>query len=55
MRVAILNPSFGDNFVRVARWSAKSRGRVQRHPYLDAHMAVHLALSEGDLTPVRCK
>ncbi len=32
MRVAILNPSFGDNFVRVARWAAKSRGRVQRHP-----------------------
>lgn len=32
MRVLILNPSYGDNFVRVARWSAKSRGRVQRHP-----------------------
>lgn len=32
MRVAILNPSFGDDFVRVARWAAKSRGRVQRHP-----------------------
>ena len=28
----ILNPSFGENFVRVARWAAKSRGRVQRHP-----------------------
>lgn len=32
MRVVILNPSFGENFVRVARWAAKSRGRVQRHP-----------------------
>ena len=32
MRVAILNPSFGNDFVRVARWAAKSRGRVQRHP-----------------------
>ncbi|OGW96195.1 MAG: hypothetical protein A2Z81_09640 [Omnitrophica WOR_2 bacterium GWA2_45_18] len=32
MKVCILNPSFGDNFVRVARWAAKSRGRVQRHP-----------------------
>lgn len=32
MKIVILNPSFGDNFVRVARWSAKSRGRVQRHP-----------------------
>lgn len=32
MKALILNPSFGDNFVRVARWAAKSRGRVQRHP-----------------------
>jgi len=32
MKVAVFNPSFGDNFVRVARWAAKSRGRVQRHP-----------------------
>ncbi|MBF0386460.1 MAG: radical SAM protein [Candidatus Omnitrophica bacterium] len=32
MKVAILNPSYGDNFVRVARWAARSRGRVQRHP-----------------------
>ncbi len=32
MKVVILNPSFGNDFVRVARWSAKSRGRVQRHP-----------------------
>jgi radical SAM superfamily enzyme YgiQ (UPF0313 family) len=32
MRVCVLNPSFGDDFVRVARWAAKSRGRVQRHP-----------------------
>ncbi len=32
MKVAILNPSYGNNFVRVARWAARSRGRVQRHP-----------------------
>jgi len=32
MKVVILNPSFGNDFVRVARWAAKSRGRVQRHP-----------------------
>ncbi len=32
MKVIIFNPSFGNNFVRVARWAAKSRGRVQRHP-----------------------
>src|SRR3990167_8221026 len=45
-RVVILNPSFGDNFVRVARWSAKSRGRVQRHPeYL--LIAAQILLNEG--------
>ena len=32
MRVVYINPSFGDDFVRAARWAAKSRGRVQRHP-----------------------
>ena len=32
MKIALFNPSFGNNFVRVARWAAKSRGRVQRHP-----------------------
>ncbi len=32
MRVVYVNPSFGDDFVRSARWAAKSRGRVQRHP-----------------------
>ncbi len=32
MKISILNPSFGEDFVRVARWAAKSRGRVQRHP-----------------------
>lgn len=32
MKVVFINPPFGDNFVRSARWAAKSRGRVQRHP-----------------------
>jgi len=32
MKVILFNPSYGDDFVRVARWAAKSRGRVQRHP-----------------------
>lgn len=31
-RVALLNPPWGRDFVRSARWAAKSRGRVQRHP-----------------------
>ncbi len=32
MRVAILNPMFGPGFTKSARWFARSRGRVQRHP-----------------------
>jgi radical SAM superfamily enzyme YgiQ (UPF0313 family) len=36
-----VNPSFGDGFVKTARWFAKSRGRVQRHPdYLARATAV---------------
>ena len=49
MRVVILNPSFGENFVRVARWAAKSRGRVQRHPeYL--LIAAQILLDRGHET-----
>jgi len=41
MRVLMLNPSYGKNFVRSARWAARSRGRVQRHPdYLAIATAV---------------
>ena len=37
----MLNPSYGENFVRSARWAARSRGRVQRHPdYLAIATAV---------------
>ncbi len=32
MRVLMVNPPYGDDFCRSARWAAKSRGRVQRHP-----------------------
>lgn len=32
MRVAVLNPMFGKDFTKSARWFARSRGRVQRHP-----------------------
>ncbi len=32
MRVAFLNAMFGQDFTKSARWFAKSRGRVQRHP-----------------------
>lgn len=31
-KVLVLNPSFGEDFCRSARWAARSRGRVQRHP-----------------------
>jgi len=40
-KILILNPSFGTDFVKSARWYAKSRGRVQRHPdYLAQATAV---------------
>lgn len=32
MKVFVVNPAFGEGFVKTARWFAKSRGRVQRHP-----------------------
>lgn len=41
MRVALLNPMFGPGFTKSARWYARSRGRVQRHPdYLCTAAAV---------------
>lgn len=40
-RVLVLNPPFLPGFVRSARWAARSRGRVQRHPdYLLTAVAV---------------
>ncbi|KJU86711.1 radical SAM domain-containing protein [Candidatus Magnetobacterium bavaricum] len=32
MKIVYINPPYGKDFVRSARWSARSRGRVQRHP-----------------------
>ncbi len=32
MKILVLNPPYIDGFCRSARWAAKSRGRVQRHP-----------------------
>jgi len=32
MKILMLNPPYLDDFCRSARWAAKSRGRVQRHP-----------------------
>ena len=32
MKTLMLNPPYVDDFCRSARWAAKSRGRVQRHP-----------------------
>ncbi len=41
MRIAVLNPFFGKDFTKSARWFARSRGRVQRHPdYLATAVAV---------------
>jgi hypothetical protein len=32
MKILMLNPLCVDDFCRSAGWTAKSRGRVQRHP-----------------------
>lgn len=41
MRILVLNPAYGYGFCKSARWFAKSRGRVQRHPdYLCTAIAV---------------
>jgi len=32
MKILVLNPPYGKDFCRSARWAARSRGRVQRHP-----------------------
>lgn len=32
MKIFMLNPPYGKDFCRSARWAARSRGRVQRHP-----------------------
>jgi radical SAM superfamily enzyme YgiQ (UPF0313 family) len=32
MKILMLNPPYGRDFCRSARWAARSRGRVQRHP-----------------------
>lgn len=45
MRILMLNPSYGKNFVRSARWAARSRGRVQRHP---DYLAIATAVLENE-------
>lgn len=49
MRVAILNPMFGKDFTKSARWFARSRGRVQRHPDYLAYMAAVVEAAGHDL------
>lgn len=44
MKIFYLNPSYGKDFVRSARWAAKSRGRVQRHP---EQALIHIAVLEN--------
>ena len=45
MKIFVLNPPFVKDFCRSARWAARSRGRVQRHPdgllTLVAHLQKH--------------
>lgn len=49
MRVAILNPMFGKDFTKSARWFARSRGRVQRHPDYLAYCAAVVEHAGHDL------
>jgi anaerobic magnesium-protoporphyrin IX monomethyl ester cyclase len=44
MKIIYLNPPYGKDFVRSARWAARSRGRVQRHP---EQALVHVAVLEA--------
>jgi anaerobic magnesium-protoporphyrin IX monomethyl ester cyclase len=45
MKIILLNPSYGKNFVRSARWAARSRGRVQRH---QDYLAIATAVLENE-------
>ena len=49
MRVAILNPMFGKDFTKSARWFARSRGRVQRHPDYLAYAAAAVEAAGHDI------
>ena len=45
MKILMLNPTYGKNFVRSARWAARSRGRVQRH---SDYLAIATAVLENE-------
>jgi anaerobic magnesium-protoporphyrin IX monomethyl ester cyclase len=49
MRIAVLNPFFGKDFTKSARWFARSRGRVQRHPDYLATAAAVLEAAGNDV------
>lgn len=55
MRVAVLNPMFGKDFTKSARWFARSRGRVQRHPDYLAYAVAVLDKAGHDLLFVDCQ
>jgi len=42
MKIFVLNPPFVKDFCRSARWAARSRGRVQRHPDALLTLVAHL-------------
>ncbi len=53
MNILVLNPPYVDDFCRSARWAAKSRGRVQRHPDWEKEgMMSHQNLEAPVLTDV---
>ena len=55
MKVAILNPMFGKDFTKSARWFARSRGRVQRHPDYLAYAAGVIKEAGHELLFVDCQ
>ena len=55
MRVAVLNPTFGKDFTKSARWFARSRGRVQRHPDYLATAAAVIEEAGHDLFFMDCQ
>ncbi len=55
MRVAVLNPMFGKDFTKSARWFARSRGRVQRHPDYLATAAAVLEAAGHELFFMDCQ
>ncbi len=49
MKIFVLNPPFVKDFCRSARWAARSRGRVQRHPDALLTLVAHLQQNDHEV------